>query len=194
METIKISVTGLNPLLLSNPQTVAHDNSFKREISKITAKRKKTDDDYAKLADLEVASKLYWDDKLGVYVPARWVLASIAKHSHALVKVSKANIRGGVFVTENKLKLHYRDQKAVKEMDDIVLNGTFRHNMILPQGQVRVAKAAPIFSDWSFGCELEFDPKIIDRQDLLRVLVHSGKFGGYGDFRPTFGRAIVKEV
>jgi hypothetical protein len=55
-----------------------------------------------------------------------------------------------------------------------------------------VVKAFPIFHDWSFKTHLEFDDKIVDPDSIAQTIKHASKYGGYGDFRPTFGRAEAK--
>lgn len=161
-------------------------------MSEINAKKtRRTDDDYLELQDLEVRSKIYWDDSLGIYVPSRWIMAAIAKVSNKVAKIPKADIRASVFTTETELKLKYRGMQKVKTPEDIVNNPEFRHKMLLPQGQVRIAKAAPIFHDWSFGFTLEYDSTVLDPESLQRIIEHAAKFGGFGDFRPTFGRCIA---
>jgi hypothetical protein len=193
MQTLLISVEGINPLLQNNPQTVDRFNKYTQAMAKINAKgKRRTDDDYREMADIEVRAKVYFDETLGVYIPATWVTSAICKHSFAQVKVSKEAIRGAVFPVAPRIKLNYRDQPLVKSPEDIVGNHDFRIKLTLKQGQVRVCKSAPIFHDWSFDTELEFDDKIIDPQDLARVIEHASKYGGFGDFRPSFGRAIAE--
>lgn len=190
---LETTFTGINPLLLSNPQTVDRFNHYAKAMAKINAKKtKRTDDDYLELANLEMRAKLYFDDELGVYVPSSWVLAAIATNSFKTAKIGRDSIRGGVFTTQNKLKLKYRGVAGVADVDDVVFNEAFRQKMILPQGQVRVAKTVPIFHDWAFDCDLEYDDAIVDEDSMRTILGHAAKYGGFGDFRPTFGRATVE--
>jgi hypothetical protein len=51
---------------------------------------------------------------------------------------------------------------------------------------------APIFHNWSFETMLEFDDKTIDPSSLTHVVKHAARYGGFGDFRPTFGRATAE--
>lgn len=64
--------------------------------------------------------------------------------------------------------------------------------MTLKQGQVRIVKSVPIFHEWSFSCNLEYDDEIIDADSMSTVINRVAKYGGFGDFRPTFGRATVE--
>lgn len=188
-----IAITGVTPLLQNNPQTVDRFNRFAKRMAQINAKKtRRTDDDYLELRILAMAAKVYFDDTIGVYVPSSWLAEAIATAAFKVAKISRADIRGAMFTTEEKLKLTYRDMDKVKGIADIVKNETFRQMLTLPQGQVRVVKAFPIFHKWSFETIVEFDDKIIDPDSLTRIVEHTAKYGGFGDFRPKFGRAIAE--
>lgn len=193
MRQATIKITGINPLLQNNPQTVDRFNPYTKRMAQINAKKtRRTDDDYHELQDIEVRAKLYFDETVGVYVPATWISAAIAATAFKVAKISKADIRGALFTTEDKIKLNYRDSNKVKAPQDIVGNPDFRINMTLKQGQVRIVKAVPIFHEWSFQTMVEYDDKIIDPDSLTRIVEHMAKYGGFGDFRPTFGRAVAE--
>lgn len=193
MRTAAVKITGVTPLLMNNPQTVDRFNRFAKRMAAINAKKtRRTDDDYLELRDIEVESKVYYDEEQGVYVPASWMSESIACSAFKVAKISRADIRGALFTTEPKLKLAYRDSDKVKSVVDIIKNENFRICLALPQGQVRVMKAFPIFHKWSFNTEVEFDDKIIDPDSLTRIVEHAAKYSGFGDFRPTFGRAVAE--
>ena len=190
IKSLSFTITGVRPLLLNNPQCVDRFNGFTKRIKIINDKKtRRTEEDYLELADLEVASKLYFNEELGVYVPTSWVTEAIASTAFKVAKVSKATIRGSLFAVESKTKLSYDGMNTVKEASDIVKNPKFRHSMILPQQQVRINKAFPVFHKWSFSLDLEYDDSQIDRDSVVRVLNHCATYGGFGDFRPTFGRA-----
>jgi len=192
MEQIRFKVIGIEPLLLNNPRSVDPFDEYSKLKKVITSKRSKTDDDLLELRRLEVESKIYFDDKIGIYIPGRWLLAALAKNAFAQVKISKDKVRGSVFITESKIPLKYAGQKKVKKLTDITNNNDFIITMILPQKNVRLAKCAPVFNEWSFETALEFDNSIIDERDLIKVLQYSSTYGGFGDFRPTYGRAALE--
>jgi hypothetical protein len=185
-----VKITGIAPLLQNNPQTVDPFNRYTKAKKAITNKRTaKTDDDLIELGNLETESKIYFDDEIGVYVPATWLTEAINVTAFAVAKIGKAKMRGGLFATEPKVKLHYRDMGKVKTITDVVMNPAFRHRMLLKQGQVRVPKDAPIYHDWSFQTVIEFDDTVLDFGSLKRIVERAALYGGFGDFRPTFGRA-----
>jgi hypothetical protein len=194
METIKFKITGIEPLLQNNPQTVDPFNFYAKAKKRLTGKKKKTEEDLLEIRRLEVLSKCYFDENIGIYVPSTWISAGIAGASFSRAKVSKAAIRSCVFPTEPKIKLHFADEKLVKTLDDIPGNPKFVHTLLLKQQQVRIAKCAPIFHGWNFTTSLEFDPEIIDRADLIGILSFVATYVGFGDFRPTYGRARFTEL
>ena len=132
------------------------------------------------------------NSSIGVYVPATWLTEAIITTGYSVAKIGRAKMRGGLFSTEDKVALDYRGKEKVKTIVDIVKNPEFRHRMILPQGQVRVPKDAPIFHGWSFSTVLEFDDSVVDLGSLTRIVNQAAKYGGFGDFRPTFGRALAE--
>ena len=193
MRTATIKINGIAPLLQNNPQCVDRFNQYARQIKRINDKKtRRTDDDYIELGDLEVESKLYFDDSLGVYIPTTWLSAAIANNGFRVAKISKANIRGAVFMAEDKAKLSYHGDKGVKTAQDVIGDPEFRIKLKLPQQNVRICKAFPVFHQWNFSTSIEFDDKIIDPDSLTRIIEHAARYGGFGDFRPTFGRALAE--
>lgn len=188
-----IKITGISPLLQNNPQTVDPFNRYAKAKKAITNKRTaKTDDDLIELGNLETESKVYFDEQIGVYIPATWITESIIVTGFSVAKIGRAKMRGGLFATENKIALEYRDKAKVKTITDVVMNPAFRHRMLLKQGLVRVPKDAPIFHEWAFKTILEFDDSVVDLRTLKSIIERASKYGGFGDFRPTFGRAIAE--
>lgn len=193
MRNAEISITGVSPLLMNNPQTVDRFNGFAKRMAAINAKKtRRTDDDYLELRDLEMESKTYFDKGMGIYVPSSWLSEAIATAAFRVAKISRADIRGALFTTEEKIPLKFRDMDKVKAITDIIKNEAFRIVLNLPQGQTRLAKAFPIFHQWSFKTSVEFDDKIIDPDSVTRIVEHTAKYGGFGDFRPKFGRAAAE--
>lgn len=193
IQQASIKITGINYLLQNNPQTVDPFNRFSKAMKSITKKKTgKTEDDLIELGNIETESKIYFDAELGVYIPTRWMTEAICTGAFAVIKTGKDKMRGGIFPTTEKAKLTYRDMNKVKTITDVVMNPTFRHRALLPQGAVRIPKDFPIFKDWSFETTIEFDDTVVDFNGLKQVVDRTAKYVGFGDFRPTFGRATAE--
>ena len=146
MQRINIKISGINPLLQNNPQTVDPFNRFSKAKKKITNKRTgKTDDDLLELGDIETESKIYFDDNLGVYVPATWLTESIITNGYAIAKIGRQKMRGGLFADADKIALDYRSKTRSRRLPTS-LNPEFRHRMLLKQGRVRVPKMRQSFT------------------------------------------------
>jgi len=192
IQQANILISGLGSLLQNNPQTVDPFNRFSRLKKPLTSKTKKTDEDLIELGNLDTESKLYFDDTIGVYAPVRWLTEQIVTSAFGIIKVGKAKMRGGIFATEDKAKLSYAGSSKVKAIADIINNPDFRHRMILPQKDIRIAKDFPIFRGWSFATVIEFDDTVVDLAGLTSIITRSARYVGFGDFRPTFGRATAE--
>jgi hypothetical protein len=191
----KVTITGVVPLLTNNPQMVDRFNSYSKKIKQITNKgTKRTDDDYMEHRQLELEAKVFFDPTVGIYVPASWLTEAIATNGFAVAKIAKAKTRGALFGTTDKIALDFKNKNLVKTTKDIVNNPAFHHLMGIPQGQVRVMKIWPIFHGWSFSTTLEYDDKVMDPSSLSRIVQHAAQYGGFGDFRPRFGRATAEVV
>jgi len=191
MQSITCTFSGISPILLNNPQTVDPFNRYAKAMKTITAKRKKSDDDLLELRRLEVEAKCYFDERIGIYVPSTWVVAAIGSVSWTKGKVKRADIRSSVFPTAAKLPLHFAGREKIKALSDVSGNPEFQRVLLLKQGQVKVAKAAPIFHDWQFSVELEFDHTVLNERELTSLIEHASRYGGFGDFRPTYGACEV---
>ena len=172
MKRLTYTVTGRNDIRISNPQGVDPLNDYAirmKEFTNVHASRR-DEQHYLAQRTLEVESKLYWNNELGVYVPTTWIMESIAKESFAQVKVSKAKMRGGVFMASDKIKLNYSGMETVKQKEDVVNNPIFRAVQGIKQGQVRVMKAFPQFIGWSFDVDLDFDERLFTEKEMFKIL------------------------
>ncbi len=195
IKKMSVKIKGIAPLLQNNPQTVDPFNKYAKRMAEINKQKtyKKTEEGILEMREIEMRSKIYFDAELGIYIPARWINEALAKDSNAIIKSSKEKIRGSVFLIDEKIKLHYDGENLVKTEDDIVKNPKFQRLLILKQGQqTRLAKAAPIFHNWSFELDFEYDDKIHDFKQLQLLILHVSKYSGFGDFRPTYGRALAE--
>lgn len=191
IQQARITITGIGPLLQNNPQTVDPFNRYKKEctLAYNRAKKSKTEEDLIASGNLDTESKLFFDPNIGVYVPTRWLTEQIVTSAYSIIKVSRDKMRSGIFATEDKAKLTYDGMNKVKTIHDVVYDPQFRHRMILPQNKVRIAKDFPIFHKWSFSTVIEFDDSVVDFGGLTNILKRSAMYVGFGDFRPTYGRA-----
>lgn len=194
IQSLNVTITGIDSLLQSNPQVVDPFNPHAVTLSEAVKiqKKSKTPENTQRVRELEIDAKIFWDDELGIYAPTSWLVEAIVCNSHGLAKIAKKKARGAVFATAPKAKLRYHGESSVKSREDIIGNKDFHLIRVLPQGTVRVCKAIPAFQGWSFDTEIEYDDTIISERELKNIITYAAKYGGFGDFRPTHGRATVE--
>ena len=192
IEVVNFEVRGLpgGQLLMNNPQTVDPLNEYAKAAKEITSRKKKSDADHLKLREIETEAKCFWDDSLGIYIPSRWITASIANSAFATAKIAKAKIRSSVFPCEEKIKLNYEGEREIAAVSQVYGNGHYI-TQNLKQGQVSITKCHPAFRGWSFKTQLEIDTEILNFSDIKRIAEYASRYVGWGDFRPTYGRADV---
>jgi len=66
---VRLTLTGTAPMLMHNIQLADPLNAIARAMKEISSKRKKTDEDQLRMAELEFKGGLYITDQLGPYVP-----------------------------------------------------------------------------------------------------------------------------
>jgi len=194
MKNLKCKVVGHNEIRINNPQSADPLNKYAKEMKGFTAIRKKTDSDIEAMRNLEVESKLYFNEEIGVWIPSTWIMASIAGESFKQCKISKKNTRGAVFLNDFKVKLTYNGMKKVKTISDLVLNPDFRTTELLKQGMVKIAKSTPTFDGWSFEINFDFDEEVFTDSEIKKILKVAVERNGFGDFRPTYGRGSIEDL
>lgn len=193
MKTMKAKLTGNAPILM-HADTLANPlDPLKKELAVYTSKRKKTDEDHEEIARLEWLGGMYFDEKIGPYIPARMIKAALIGAAKKTKEGPK--IRSGVIVTIDKNKLVYDGPRTTEAMWKTRKFTDIRSVVVQ---RARLMRCRPVFYDWSCEFELIFDENVVDKSDILRLLDTAGTMIGIGDFRPEcggdFGRFSSEEV
>ncbi len=188
MQIIQAKLTGTRPLLMHadifadplNPLTKAH--------KALTSKRKKSDDDHELIAQSEWRGGLYFDEKLGPYVPGINIEAALIAGG----KLSKmgTQLKRSVEVVDERCRVEYQGPRTVDEL----WSGRFYDARSVKVQTARLTRYRPLFREWSLMCELAFDEEVINLDQVIKCLEDAGQYCGLGDFRPKFGRFFVEVV
>lgn len=194
METIDIKFTGTSPLLMHSDRLANPLDPATKAHSKLTSKKNKTEDDHYEIARSEWQGGLYFDEKLGPYLPGDNLRS-------CLVEGAKLNKKGpevqqGTIMMANKLRLEYPGPRTVEGLWG---DSRFRDaRSVVISGRSRLMRYRPVFPDWSVTFTLGYDPEKIDAEKIVFFAENAGRFIGIGDFRPkkggTFGRFEVEAL
>ena len=187
MKKIKCEFHGISPIILHSCQCVNPLHPLTLEMKKITAIRKKTEEDIRKLSDLEWESGLYWDDEIGVYIPAENIEATIREGAKARKKGK--NIVKGFMCEDLKIPLDIKEKLTKEQMRDDM---RFRDVRAMKVQQARVMRTRPRFNTWNLTFEASYDENMLDLKDVVDAIEYSGQYVGLCDSRPKYGKFVAK--
>ena len=188
MKKIKCEFHGITPIILHSCACVNPLHPITLEMKKINSKKKnKTDEDLAKLSDLEWEGGLYWDDTVGVYIPAENIEATIREGAKARRKGK--DIVKGFIVEDLRVPLDY-GEKLTKEQ--LMKNFEYRDVRAMKVMRARIMRTRPRFDTWNISFVASYDENIIDSRDLADAIEYAGRYVGLCDSRPKYGQFVAR--
>lgn len=183
MDTLRFRITGTSPLLMHNSRMADPLDSFVQQIKQLTSKgKKKTDEDHEQIAWLEYQGGIYFDDKIGVYVPSLNIEAAI-REAAKLQRCGK-DIQRGVQIFENAPLVYDGPKTVVKLYKD-----GFHLKTSVGISASRTMRCRPCFKQWGAEFDVMFNPEVIkSRDELVNYVKTAGDLTGIGDWRPRYGR------
>lgn len=192
MQQVKVRIAGTSPLMMHNGRLVNPLDPIVQEMKKITSKAKKTEDDYMQLYRLEFIGGLYYDSKLGPYIPANCLWATI--RAGARFQKKGPAIERGMLVADPMNRLEYSGPRKSTEMFDQGFADI--RNAKPPGSSGQVMRCRPIFAPpWSVSFTLMFDPAQMASEELRYWTEQAGILSGLCDGRKGLGmgRYTVEE-
>lgn len=183
MAHFRLTCTGTTPLLMHNAQLSDPLNPIAKAMKRISAKRTKTEEDYEAMARLEFEGGLYLDPDMGPHVPGQNFERCLV--DAARITKSGKKIERGVFVETNVNPLGYKGPRTVAEL---WADQNFRHSASVKVGTNRVTRTRPQFRTWTVAADAQYDPSVINLDELREIATTAGMMIGLGDWRPRFGR------
>lgn len=188
MATIRFAITGERPLLMHNKRLADPLNPHTRAMKELTSKRKKTDEDLAKMIYVESRGAIYETPEGLVGLPVEAVWASFYEAGKAF-KMG-ADIKRALIPDEIVVPLIIDGSKLNVE-EYLAIEGNIDVRIVKVSGR-SVNRSRPIVRDWSAEVEMELLTDIIDPDDLKKVVDRAGRLQGLLDFRPRYGRYSVE--
>lgn len=190
MQSMKLKLTGLVPLLMHNARLADPLDEHAKALKKVSSIRKKTDEHHEQMAEIEFLGGLYHSESTGYYLPGEMIEACLVNGAKA--KKLGTTFRKAMQIIGEELPLlgHGGDSDPHK----LCQNPNFRLRKSVVVGQVRVMRTRPIFKNWAVEVELVFDEELLDREDILDAAKYAGQFVSVGTWRPRYGKFTVEEI
>jgi hypothetical protein len=184
-QTLDFHVRGVAPLLMRNGQLANPRNNFAKEMKKITSKRKKTDEDYDALADLEFMGGLYVDENNRAVLPGELIEATLVS---AAKKTKKGKDAKSAIIVDGVAPLIYNGPKTPEALRD---DDRFRSCTGVVIGQNRVMRTRPCFKEWEAKFTVHYLDDIFNAEEITDFVQTAGRQIGFADGRPRYGRFEV---
>lgn len=189
MQTTKIRIRGLAPMLMHNGILADPMSESARELSRRVkeSKKTKTDAAHAAMQKAEFMGGLYLDEKLEPCVPGE-MLEGMIYEGAKKTKQGK-DVKAGLIV-DGAYPLEY---KGPRDPEKMWKTGAYHKTMGVRVGRNRIMRTRPMFTGWEVEFEVSFNEEIINPRDLLSFVRKAGAEVGVGDYRPRYGRFEVVE-
>jgi hypothetical protein len=192
VEQVTVKIVGTSPLMMHNGRLVNPLDPIVKEMKKITSKTKKTEEDYDQLARLEFIGGMYYDTKIGPYIPANCLWATI--RAGARFQKKGPAVERGLMMVDVMNRLEYTGTRKSTEMYDAGFADI--RNAKPPGSSGQIMRCRPKFDPpWAVSFSLMFDAAQMSSDELRYWAEQAGLLNGLCDGRKGLGmgRFIVEE-
>lgn len=191
MRNLKITWKGVTPLLMHSCKCVNPLHPISKELKKYTSKKTKTDEDLEIISNLEWEANAYWKDRIGLYIPAENIEATIRDGAKANKKGT--DITKFTQVTDLYVPLNYGENLTKEEL---IADLQYRDVRAMTIMRNKVLRTRPRFNNWQIEFKLNYFEEKIDISVLLNSMEFAGQHVGLCDSRPRYGKfsAVVEEL
>jgi len=189
MDTIYLEWTGIRPLLHSNGMLVDPLNLYVIRIKEMTDKgsRKMTEADHRAVDRLKWEGALYFDDKIGPFMPNDNIEACLIDGA-AKFRKAKA-MESAATVVDEIVKLDYDGPRTIEALY------AAERFALRKRTKLGVIACRPMFpTGWRIRFQVEFDDSVISRKHIVNAATAAGRLVGLGAWHPKFGRFLSEEV
>lgn len=182
-------------MIMHNGRTSDPLDEFAQRLKKVSAKRGKTEDDHALMAQIEQEAGLYWSDEMGVYLPVDNLLRMFLDSAKKM-KLGRQAV--GIMPTaEYGVPLIFDGHKSYKR---ITTEPKFRFRKAVSVSSAKVMRTRPMIpTGWTAEIGIELDTDLIDIEQFHDICEIAGLRIGLGDWRPgaprvpgPFGRFSIE--
>lgn len=191
MEILKVKIKALpdTAMLHHNIRLANPLDEGAVKLKSLTSVRKKTEETYMNISDVEFEYGMYFDERIGPYIPGIWLDATLIEGGKLQKNGSK--IKRSTLVVDTLIPLEY---DGPRDMVGLKANANFRDIRAVTIGTSKNMRCRPRFTDWKAQFTIQYNPDLINKDEVVTALKTAGLCQGLGDYRPRFGRFSVDSV
>lgn len=198
---VEFKIRGIAPTIMHSGRLANPLDLIAKEFKRFSSKKKKTDDDFRTMADLEWIGSLYCSEQgefgvtgnavsiVGFGKPI-WPAENIESMLAAAARKKRLGeqFKIGVMI-ETDAPLLYSGPQSVEEL---FADARFRDTRSVTVGMATVMRTRPIFRDWTLKFTASYLPDVVNEHEVKEAVETAGVMVGLSDYRPKFGRFIVE--
>jgi hypothetical protein len=184
---LAVEIVGTQPLLVSSANAVMRPGTLGKRLAELTKLRRRTAADDADLRKVKFLLALYFDPKLGPYLPGYNLWVSV--RNGAQFSRRGKDFERGCIVIEDKLPIQY---DGPRDPEELYVAGNFCD--VRParlKGTTMIEAVRPIFPEWKLRATLAVNDRFIDVSSVKEAIEIAGLTEGLGTWRKRFGRFEV---
>lgn len=187
--TTKCRIEGVAPLLMHNVRALDPLNPYTKALAEITSKRDKTDADHEELRWREWAGGIYYADDMGPYVPSEWIESTI--RDGARTSRRGKDVVAGLYCPDERYALI--GAPRVKSLRELYDSPGYLDVRPVKVGMARVMRTRPRFNTWALEFSIVWDSSVLNEGTVKEAIQVAGLRKGLGDYRPKYGRFVLKD-
>jgi len=184
---IHMDVVGRTGLVMHNGRLADPLDPLAIELSRLTDKRNRTEEEEREISDFEWLASLYYEKDLGTFLPAENVVRCLRDAATAW-KLGEA-VYDFVHVSTDRIPVQHdgpADPKKLQVLPEYRLRKTVKI------GRNRTPRTRPIFRTWSMSFDIDLDDTDLNLSDFERIVERAGRLEGVGTARKLgFGRFVA---
>lgn len=186
-KTLKYRLTGDAPLIMHNGALANPLSSASKQLKQVSSKKKKTDADFERMAEIEFKAGLYMDGA-GPVIPGENVEATI----YAAAKITREGkvAKSACFVPTHAPLVY----DGPRDADGLWHDERFRNCVGVKVNMSRVMWTRPIFQKWETTIAVEYESSVVNEEQVDRWVHAAGTQVGLCDWRPRCGRFTATKV
>lgn len=187
-KTMHFRITGDAPLIMHNGSLANPLSSGAKQMKQVTSKKKKTDADFERIAEIEFKASLYMDEDSGPVIPGENIEATL----YEAAKITKEGkiAKSACFVPKHAALAY----DGPRDADALWQEERFRSCVGVKVQRNRVMRTRPIFKEWSAVIEVQYEDSVVNAEQVERWVHSAGTQVGLCDWRPRCGRFTAEKI
>lgn len=187
MKTLVFQIESIVPLLMHDDKTANPLNEYAKKLKSLTGKRKKTDEDYALIAEVEWNASLYYEN--GNYIiPTKVIEAALLASAK---QFKKGTLLKQCVIVADDMVLDFKDNNL--KPDKLFKKLEYVDMRTVKIGQAKTTRCRPKFDNWKGEFTVILDEEKLNSEEIEQIVSNAGKYVGMCDYRPRYGRFQITD-